>query len=75
MILVTVHPIKSGPEDYGPPAEKHSATDLGQAMKLFPGSGNPGMAFQYVVLDEDSGEPLVTYYADQGDLAHSLPDV
>lgn len=74
MILVTVHSLKSGPEDYGPPSEKHTANDLGEAMKLFSGSGNPGMAFQYVVLDQDSGEPLVTYYADQGDLAQKLPD-
>lgn len=72
MILVTVHPLKSGPEDYGPPSAKHAANDLGEAMKLFSGSGNPGMAFQYVILDQDSGEPLVTYYADQGDLARSL---
>ena len=73
MILVTVHPVKSGTEEYGPATEKHAADDLGQAMKLFSGSGNPGMAFQYVVMDQDSGEPLVTYYADQGDLATDLP--
>jgi hypothetical protein len=73
MILITVHPVQSGTGNYGPASEKRSTSDLGQAMKLFSGSGEPGMAFQYVVTDQDSGEPLVTYYADQGDLAQHLP--
>jgi len=72
MILVTVHPVKSGSEEYGPATETYSCNDLGEAMKLFSGSGSPGMPYQYVVSDKDSGEPLVTYYAEQADLANGL---
>lgn len=73
MILVSIHPFDSGSKSYGPAAETHQASDLGEVMKLFSGSGDAGMAFQYVVSDKDSGEPLVTYYAEQEDLAADLP--
>jgi len=72
MILVTVHPAKTGTVDYGPAEETFTCNDLGEAMKLFGGSGSPGMPFQYVVSDKESGEPLVTYYAEKGDLATGL---
>jgi len=73
MILVSIHPFDSGTKAYGPAAETRQANDLGEVMKLFPGSGDSGMAFQYVVSDKDSGEPLVTYYAENNDLASGLP--
>jgi len=72
MIIVTVHPFDATSSNYGPAAQTLAASDLGAAMKLFSGSGAEGMAWQYVVSDKDSGEPLVTYYADNGDLAASL---
>ncbi len=73
MIVVTVHPLDTSTNDYGPASVTHNAPDLGVVMKLFSGSGDSGMAYQYVVSDRDSGEPLVTYYAEQADLANSLP--
>jgi len=73
MILVSIHPFDSGSSAYGPAAETRLANDLGEVMRLFPGSGNSGMAYQYVVSDKESGEPLVTYYAEQHDLAGKLP--
>ena len=73
MILVSIHAFDSGSDSYGPASETHQANDLGEVMKLFPGSGDSGMAFQYVVSDKDSGEPLVTYYAEKSDLASDLP--
>jgi len=75
MILVSVHPFDSGSNAYGPATETHQANDLGEVMKLFSGSGDSGMAYQYVVSDKDSGEPLVTYYAEKKDLASNLPAV
>ena len=73
MILVSIHPFDSASSAYGPAAETRQANDLGEVMKLFPDSGDSGMAFQYVVSDKESGEPLVTYYAEQNDLAGKLP--
>jgi len=73
MIVVTVHPFDASKNDYGPASAAHSAPDLGAVMKLFSGSGEAGMAYQYVVSDKDSGEPMVTYYADQSDIASALP--
>lgn len=72
MIIVTVHPFDAASGNYGPAAQTLAAADLGVAMKLFNSSGSEGMAWQYVVADSDSGEPLVTYYADRADLASSL---
>jgi len=73
MILVSIHPFDTGSKSYGPAAETRLANDLGEVMRLFPGSGDSGMAYQYVVSDKESGEPLVTYYANQNDLAGELP--
>ena len=73
MILVSIHPFDSGASCYGPAMETRRAKDLGEVMKLFPGSGDSGMAFQYIVSDKESGEPLVTYYAEQNDLVSNLP--
>lgn len=72
MIIVTVHPFDATSGSYGAAAQTLAAPDLGAAMKLFSGSGSEGMAWQYVVSDKDSGEPLVTYYADTEDLAANL---
>jgi hypothetical protein len=72
MIIVSVHPFHAASSDYGPATQTLAAPDLGVAMKLFGSSGNEGMAWQYVVADKESGEPLVTYYADCDDLAASL---
>jgi hypothetical protein len=72
MIIVTVHPFDAASSRYGPAAQTLSAPDLGAAMKLFSGSGSEGMAWQYVVSDKDSGEPLVTYFAEDANLAASL---
>lgn len=74
MIKVTVHSFDASAKDYGPATSIHAAADLGAAMKLFSESGKTGMPYQYVVLDGDSGEPLVTYYADSDSLADDLPD-
>lgn len=73
MIIVTVHSFDAAAKDYGSASASHHAADLGVVMKLFSGSGESGMAYQYVVLDKDSGEPLVTYYAESDDLINSLP--
>lgn len=73
MILVSIHPFDASADGYGPATGTHAANDLGEVMKLFSGSGDSGMAYQYVVSDKESGEPLVTYYAEQQDLANSLP--
>ena len=73
MILVTIHSFETAAKDYGAANATHSAPDLGAVMKLFSGSGETGMAYQYVVSDKDSGEPMVTYYAESDDLVNSLP--
>ena len=73
LILVSIHPFDSNTNSYGSAAETREANDLGEVMNLFPGSGDTGMPFQYVVTDKDTGEPLVTYYAEHNDLAAKLP--
>lgn len=72
MLVITIHPFEPATNNYGASTKTYNTSDLGGIMKLFSGSGEPGMAYQYFVSDKDSSEPVVTYYANEPDLADSL---
>lgn len=72
MMVITLHPYEPASNAYGASTKTFNTADLGSIMKLFSGSGEPGMAFQYFVSDKDTSEPVVTYYADDPHLADGL---
>ncbi|MDH5649349.1 MAG: hypothetical protein OEY67_06800 [Gammaproteobacteria bacterium] len=75
MIIIKVLQFDAGAKEYKRVSETHSAPDLGIVMGLFTDSGKEGMDYQYLVSDGNRGEPMVTYYANQPDLASKLPTV
>lgn len=72
MLVISIHPYEPATKNYGASTKTYDTSDLGGIMKLFSGSGNPGMAYQYLVSDKDTTEPVVTYYSDNPDLADGL---
>lgn len=72
MLVIAVRPYEPAAKSYGATTKSFTTADLGGVMKLFSDSGKPGMAYQYFVSDQDSSEPVVTYYSDKPDLADSL---